>query len=231
MNSIKTVAVIPIKLNNERTPGKNTKPFSDGTPLMHFIQRACLSAGEVDEVYVYCSQESVKEYIIPGVKYLKRDVKFDSQSVNMNDIFMAFATEIPSDIYVIANATSPFIESRTIDKGVRILKNGMQSGEYDSAVAVRKMQEFIWKDGRNGEGFRPSNYDPLNIPRTQDLDLLYVETTGIYIYTKDVILEKKTRIGDRPYMLEVTPIEAVDINYPIDFEIASAIYDGIVKPK
>ena len=36
---MKTVALIPIKLSSERLPGKNTKPFFDGTPLMHFIQR------------------------------------------------------------------------------------------------------------------------------------------------------------------------------------------------
>ena len=31
---MKTVAFVPIKLNNQRTPGKNTKKFDDGTPLI-----------------------------------------------------------------------------------------------------------------------------------------------------------------------------------------------------
>ena len=38
---MKTVALIPIKLGSKRVPGKNIKPFFDGTPLMHFIQKAC----------------------------------------------------------------------------------------------------------------------------------------------------------------------------------------------
>ena len=41
---MKTVALIPIKLGSVRVPQKNIKPFFDGTPLMHFIQKACLEA-------------------------------------------------------------------------------------------------------------------------------------------------------------------------------------------
>ena len=29
---MKTVAFVPVKLNNERLPGKNTKPFHNGNP-------------------------------------------------------------------------------------------------------------------------------------------------------------------------------------------------------
>lgn len=34
---LKTIAFVPLKLNNERLPGKNTKSLSDGTPLSPFI--------------------------------------------------------------------------------------------------------------------------------------------------------------------------------------------------
>lgn len=30
---MKTVVLLPIKLNNQRVPGKNIKKFSDGTPF------------------------------------------------------------------------------------------------------------------------------------------------------------------------------------------------------
>lgn len=32
-----TVAFVPLKLNNERLPGKNTKPFTNGKPLITYI--------------------------------------------------------------------------------------------------------------------------------------------------------------------------------------------------
>lgn len=55
---MKTVALIPIKLGSKRVPGKNIKPFFDGTPLMHFIQRTCLEAKNIDEVYAIGSSIS-----------------------------------------------------------------------------------------------------------------------------------------------------------------------------
>ena len=217
---MKTVALVPIKLNNERTPGKNTKRFNDGTPLIHCIERTLLDCKEIDEIYVYCSKEEIKEYLLPGVNYLKRDEKFDTAQANVNEMFYTFSTEVNADIYVLAHATAPFQKAESIDKGIRAVK----SGEYDSAIAVKKMQEFIWKDG---EAF---NYNPKFIPRTQDLDPLYVETTGLYIFTRNVIQEMHSRIGAKEYMLEVSPIEATDINNPIDFEIANAIYSQIIVP-
>ena len=70
---MKIVALVPIKMNNERVPGKNTKLLCDGTPLIQMILHALKDASEVDEIYVYCSNKQIKDYMIPGVKYLKRD--------------------------------------------------------------------------------------------------------------------------------------------------------------
>ncbi|MBR4328932.1 MAG: acylneuraminate cytidylyltransferase family protein, partial [Candidatus Riflebacteria bacterium] len=155
----------------------------------------------------------IKEYLIPKVKYLKRDEKYDLATADVNNMFYTFSLTVPADIYVLAHATAPFLKSTSIDKGVLAVKSGL----YDSALAVRKMQEFIWKDNK------PFNYDIKKIPRTQDLTPLFVETTGLYIYTKEVIQNNRSRIGDKPLLLEVSSIEAVDINNPIDFEIANAI--------
>lgn len=218
---MKTVALVPIKMNNERVPGKNTKLLCDGTPLIQMILRALMGASEIDDVYVYCSKEQIKDYIIHGVNYLKRDEKYDTAQADVNDMFRTFSLSVPADIYVLAHATAPFLTSESINKAVQAVK----TGEYDSAIAVRKMQEFLWHDGK------AVNYDPLRIPRTQDLEPLYVETTGMYVFTKDVIQNRRSRIGEKPYLQVVSVIEATDINNPDDFEIADAIYAKIVKRK
>ena len=58
----------------------------------------------------------------------------------------------------------------------------------------------------------------------------YVEIIGLYIFTKKVIQERRSRIGNRPYLLEVSKVESTDINNPIDFEIADALYThGLTK--
>lgn len=39
-----TTLFMPIKLNNQRMPGKNTARFDDGTPLLQVALRTALSA-------------------------------------------------------------------------------------------------------------------------------------------------------------------------------------------
>ena len=62
---MKTVAFVPIKLNNERFPGKNLKEFSDGTPLINVLLNKLVHLKEktIDEIYVYCSDEQIIKYL------------------------------------------------------------------------------------------------------------------------------------------------------------------------
>lgn len=216
---MKVVAMIPIKLNNERVPGKNIKKFEDGTPLMSLIQKACLGAKKVDEVYVYCSNYQVKEYIEPGVKYLKRSELLDTSAVNCNDIIREFIKEVDADIYVVSHATGPFTKSESIDDCIEAVK----SGEYDSAFLARRMQEFLWEDNH------AMNFDIQNFPRTQDLTPIYSEAPGAYVFPKETFKKYDRRVGVKPFIREISEIESRDIDYPEDFEIANAIYMNILK--
>ncbi len=59
----RTAAFVPLKLNNERLPGKNTKLLSDGTPLVSLILETLQNVNNIDDIYVYCSNESVVDYL------------------------------------------------------------------------------------------------------------------------------------------------------------------------
>lgn len=212
---MKVVAIVPMKLNNRRLPQKNTKTFTNGKPLCYYILSTLLKIDIINEVYVYCSNPDIKEFIPKGVKYLKRSESLDQDTTKMNEVLMAFADEVNADVYVMTHTTAPFISIESIEKGI----DAVLSKQYDSAFAVKKLQDFLWKDGM------PFNYDMENIPRTQDLPELYEETSGFYIYKNEIIKNKGRRIGDNPYMVEIGEIESVDIDEPEDFEIADAIYN------
>jgi CMP-N-acetylneuraminic acid synthetase len=216
---MKVVALIPIKMNSKRVHNKNIKPFFDGTPLIHFIQRACLDCKSIDEVYVYCSDEAIVEYLLPGVKFLKRPEYLDGDNINANDFIREFMNTIDADIYVNAHTTSPFAKSETIDD----LIQHVASGEYDSAFCAENIKTFLWENGK------PINFDPDHFPRTQDLPDIYGETSIAYVFTKDSFLRNNRRLGQKPYIKEVGKIEAMDIDYPEDFEICNAIYKEILK--
>ncbi len=209
---MKTVAFVPVKLNNERLPGKNTKPLN-GVPLIKYILHTLQTVKSIDEIYVYCSDESICAYLSEGIKYLKRAPHLDLSTTSFNEVLTSFAYDVDADIYVLTHATAPFIHAESFEQGIE----AVESGKYDCALSVEKMQEFLWKDGK------PFNYSPVAIPRTQDLEPLYMETCGMYIYTAETIKAHKRRIGDRPYLVEVSKIEACDINNPEDFILAEAL--------
>lgn len=210
---MKIVAFVPIKLNSERLANKNIKPFSNGKLLTHYIFSTLENVADLDEVYVYCSEQRIIKYIPQRIHFLCRESYLDLPTTSFNEVLTSFAMSVDADIYVLAHTTAPFIRAESIEAAIQKVK----SGEYDSALAVTKMQDFLWRDGK------PFNYDPKNIPRTQDLKPIYKETCGLYIYTKDVITNQKRRIGEHPYLLEVSKKEAFDINDEEDFMIADAI--------
>ena len=216
---MKITAIVPMKLNNTRLPQKNTKPFRNGKPLCTYILQTLLSIDAIDEVYVYCSNEAIKEYLPQGVKYLKRSKSLDTDTTKMNEVLKAFAEEVPSDVYVMTHTTAPFISKESIEKGIAAVTGGMN----DSSFAARKLQDFLWKDGR------PFNYSLEAIPRTQDLPPLYQETSGFYIYEAWVINELGRRIGQSPYIVEVNEIEAIDIDEKEDFDIAEAVFNHLMR--
>ena len=218
---MKTVAIVPMKLNNRRLPQKNTKPFTNGKPLCYYILSTLLEVKKIDEVYVYCSNPDIKEFIPSGVKFLRRSESLDRDSTSMTEVLTSFTKEVPADIYVMTHTTAPFISKESIGKGLE----AVESGKYDSSFAAKKLQDFLWKDGV------PFNYDLTNIPRTQDLPALYEETSGFYIYRYNVMADLHRRIGEKPYIVEVNEIEAVDIDELEDFMIADAIYNHIVLSK
>lgn len=212
------VAIVPMKLNNRRLPQKNTKPFTNGKPLCYYILSTLLTIEDIDEVYVYCSNPDIKDYIPKGVKYLARSSDLDQDTTKMNEVLKCFASDVKADVYVMTHTTAPFVKAQSIKEGL----TAVLSGEFDSAFAVKKKQEFTWQNGK------PINYELNSIPRTQDLVPVFEETSGFYIYRSDVINKMSRRIGERPRLVEVGEIEGIDIDEKEDFLIADAIYNHII---
>lgn len=213
---MKIVCVVPVKLNNERLPGKNIRILGN-KPLIKYILSTLNDIDLIDETYVYCSSNKIENYLVGNVKYLKREESLDLPTANFTQIFESFMNKIDADVYVYAHATAPFVSKNTIEKEIK----SVISGEYDSSFTAEKIQDFIWSDGE------PLNFDAENLPRSQDLPVLYRETSGVYVFTKEVFLKYKRRIGKNPNILEVNQKEMIDINYLEDFQLA----ERMLEPK
>jgi len=210
---MKVVAWVPIKMNNERLPGKNVLPLA-GKPLCQHVLGELQGLEGVDGVYAFCSEEELEQYLPEGVERISRDTSLNSFTTKINDVILAFSKVVDADVYVYAQVTSPFLRKESIKEGL----DAVLSGKYDSSLSVKTLRDFLWRDKK-----APFNYDPANIARTQDLEPFYQETGGFYIYTKELVQKHNRRTGFAPYLVEVSEIEAVDIDYREDYELAKAI--------
>lgn len=209
---MKRVAFVPIRLNSQRVEGKNLRELG-GRPLMTYLLQTLVLVENIDEVYLYCSNPDIQQYLPEGVKFLQRDERLDSNTTLGEEIYDAFTSEVDADIYILAHATSPFIRTATIADAVA----RVESGEYDSAFSAERVQTFAWWDGK------PLNYSLDRVPRTQDLEPVYVETSAFFVFEREVWRSKRRRIGERPYMAVTDRIESMDIDNPDDFLLAEAI--------
>lgn len=206
---MKVVAFVPIKLNSQRLPHKNILPIA-GHPLCWHLCNTLLKVNNIDEVYVYCGDERVSAYIPEGVILKKRDKKLDGDLVKGFDIYRSFISEVDADVYVLAHTTSPFIKQESIDNALKHIV----SGSNDSAFSAEKIQTFAWyKD-------KPINYDLNDVPRTQDLEPIWVETSAFFMFKKEIFTDYNRRIGFNPYIQEVSGIEAIDIDEKKDYDLA-----------
>lgn len=213
---MKIVSFIPIKLNNQRLPGKNTM-LLNGRPTCDYIFHTIANIDVIDEKYVYCSDEAIIPYIKPyeinGLRFLKRDPYLDGFQVKGLEIIDRFVADVDADIYVLTHVTQPFTKSTSIKNAL----DKVVSGEYDSSFSAVVLQDYMWMNGK------PFNYDMKNIVRTQDLEPIYMETGAFFIFRKEVFTKLRQRIGEHPYIYQINQFEAVDIDTAEDFEFAKAV--------
>jgi len=214
---MKIVAFLPAKGTSSRIENKNIK-LLDGKPLFLNTSEKLVSCDFIDEVYLDSESEEIFSFAENvNCHFLKRDPLLATNATDGHSLFYNQAKQVEADIYIQILGTSPFIKKETIQKGIQILKT---HSEYDSVILVKKEKLYTWND-------KTANYDLEHIPNSIDLPDTIIETMGLYITRKNVPLEMKKRIGKNPYLLEASTIEAVDVNYPDEFELANFIAAGM----
>lgn len=215
---MKVVSFIPIKLNNQRLPGKNTLPLGKRA-MCEYIFETVNQVEGIDERYVYCSDEKIKDYMPEGLIFQKRDSYLDGFQVKGLEIIEYFLRDVKADIYVLTHVTQPFTKASSMEEALQ----KVISGEYDSAFSAREIQDYCWYRGK------PFNYDMQDIVTTQNLEPIYMETGAFYIFTREVFEKYHQRIGKNPYIKIIDEIEAVDIDTADDYEFAKVVAEYLGK--
>ena len=86
----KVVALVPMKHNSERVPGKNYRLFA-GKPLYHRVINSLLKSSLIDQVVIDTDSETIEQDVsqnFPEVILLKRPESLRGDTVPMNDILL-----------------------------------------------------------------------------------------------------------------------------------------------
>ena len=213
--------LLPMKGNSERVPNKNLKLFN-GKPLFHAVIDELIKSKYINKVIINTDSDLIAESAINNyhdfVSIHKRPKDIQGDFVSMNKIIEYDLNNSDSDIYIQTHSTSPLLTIKSLDAAVDKMIN--KTTDFDSIFSVTKIQTRFYDKNCN-----PINHDPKELIRTQDLEPLYEENSGFYIFTKESFKNADNkRVGLNPLMFEIDKIEAIDIDEPSDFIIAETLH-------
>jgi CMP-N-acetylneuraminic acid synthetase len=208
------VALVPMRHHSERVPGKNYRLLA-GKPLFHYIIATLLKCPEITEVVVDTDSPTIRlglQEHFPGVIVLERPEYLCAGDIPMNEILLYDTKRISADLYLQTHSTNPLLKVETVSRAINTFLKKYPAS--DSLFSVTRWQTRLY----DGQG-KAINHNPNELLRTQDLAPIYEENSCLYLFTRELLLAHKHRIGPKAMMFEIDASEAWDIDEELDFLI------------
>ena len=215
--SNKIAALVPMRHNSERVPGKNYRTFGDA-PLFHHIVRTLLSCPSIDEVLIDTDSPTIIEQCqesFPEVVLINRPEELRAGEIPMNRIIEHDLGFTDADTILQTHSTNPLLPASSLEEALRVYREE----DCDSVFTVTRLQQRLW----DGE-VAPVNHDPAILLRTQDLPPLFIENSCAFVFSRELITTTGVRIGSNPKMVETDPTDSLDIDEESDFRIAESVW-------
>ena len=219
MTKLETItALVPMRHSSERVPGKNYRELVD-RPLYAHIIGTLLAVPEINQNVVDTDSPVIIEGLkrdYPSVITVERPQHLRAGTIPMNEILMHDTGLVPADLYLQTHSTNPLLSAQTLSAAIRVLRDAYPA--YDSLFGVTRIQARLWD-----QLTRPINHNPAILLRTQDLPPVFMENSCVYLFTRQTLEQRRNRIGERPYMFEVSPAESWDIDEESTFRIVEQL--------
>jgi CMP-N-acetylneuraminic acid synthetase len=212
------IALIPMRHQSERVPGKNYR-FLAGKPLFYHIVETLLAVPEISRIVIDTDSPVVMEkaqQFFPDVLLLERPEHLRAGDIPMNEVLLYDTTQVPGDFYLQTHSTNPLLKPETVSQAVQKFLTLYPT--YDSLFSVTRLQARLWD-----QLGRAINHHPEILLRTQDLPPVFEENSCLYLFTRQTLLDRRNRLGYRPFLFEMDAREALDIDEELDFQIADFV--------
>ena len=212
--------------HSQRVANKNFRPLA-GRPLFHHIIDSLLACSEITQVVVDTDSQPIMQgmqQIFPDVRILERPEYLRGDTVSMNEVLLYDTSQVESDYYLQTHSTNPLLRPQTISRSIQAFIS--KTPEFDSLFSVTRLQVRLWD--QYGHAI---NHDPNVLLQTQDLPLVYEENSCLYIFSRQTLVSRKNRLGERPLMFEIDRAEAWDIDEELDFSITEFLLQQRLQQK
>jgi CMP-N-acetylneuraminic acid synthetase len=219
----KVIAFLPMRKGSQRVKNKNIKDFSNIPGGLTYVKISqLLKSKRIAKIIVSTNDEEVKiiakSFNSDHIIIDDRPEELASSSTSTDDLVRYVPSIVKTGTVLWTHVTSPFVDESIYDS--MIGKYFENISDYDSLMSVTKMQKFLWKNEK------PINYDKLKEkwPRTQTLEPIYEVNSGAFIADIEVYKNIHDRVGEKPFLYELSETKAFDIDWEDDFEIAEILW-------
>ena len=206
-------ALMFMKAYSERVPGKNMKKLC-GRPLFHWILDSLSEAKYISEIIINTDSKEIAESATSNYDvtlHMRPKYLLDIDSNEANQIIEYDLSKTNGEYFFQSHSTNPLLRVDTIDSAIEEYFDN----KFDSLLSVtEKQKRYFTFDGD------PINHNPHKLVKTQNCKSLYEENSCIYIFSRKVFEKNTNRIGENPMLYPISPLESIDIDEPLDFEIA-----------
>ena len=112
------------------------------------------------------------------------------------------------------NCTSPLVKVATYNKILKLLLKKI----IDSLNTVTDEKQFLYLNQK------ALNFNPKKAPNSQNLPNIVKLNFAVNIVRQKVMLNKKSVIGNKPYLFKLSEQEGFDIDTEQDFEYAEFLH-------
>jgi CMP-N,N'-diacetyllegionaminic acid synthase len=215
--------IIPARGGSKGIFKKNIINFC-GKPLLAWTIEQCINAEKVSDVWVSSDDDDIlhvaEQY---GAKIIKRPEEISgdsatSESAWQHAIEYLNSNDVPVDIVLAPQVTSPLREVSDIDNAIsKFIK-----GNYDSMFSASIAHDlFFWEESTSG--IDSINYDYKNRKRRQDIKEQIIENGSFYLFKPKVIINNNNRIGGKIGYSKMDFWKMFEIDNKYDTRMCSAL--------
>jgi CMP-N-acetylneuraminic acid synthetase len=223
--NIKDVAIlIQARLGSQRVPGKMLKPFS-GTTLVDILLTKLKSSKVIDPSQVYLSlyEDELKDVAskYPFNIFNRSEKSAKSEGEPLTEIY-EWWDKLPHKYVVLISACNPLLKLETIENFV----GEFVESDREGAFAVFQKKTYYW----DVDGFPITDWKGSTIMNTKFIEPIYEAAHCLYASRLDIIGKghwMDTNSPPQPKLVVMEELEAFDIDYQWQFEIAEKLYESL----